>query len=98
MKKKRKTTPRRDFRGHVFTATGKDTDIKNLSLIDLFDNLIVELDRLNALADLLGCCPDPIEPRTAGGIELLVKDCTRRAEAILRTFLGKGGAEPEEES
>jgi len=81
--KKRRDSPRTDFREHAFTATGKDTDLQNFTSLDLQDNLNAELHRLDALAELLGCTNDIVDARFLAGIALLLQDISRRMSAAL---------------
>ena len=37
---------RPDYREFVFTATDRETDLGSLEMIDVYDNLVVEVDRL----------------------------------------------------
>lgn len=84
--KKRQSAPRPDFRGFIFTASGKDVDPQAVTAIDLFDNMVVELDRLHALAELLAAVEDEVDARVASGLALLLKDIERRARCILESF------------
>ncbi len=72
-----------DFREFVFTATGVDTDVARLTPIDVHDNLLPELDRLEALAELLGGAREEVDPRILAGAGLLLRDIQRRMRAIL---------------
>ena len=78
-----------DFREFVFTASGKDIDLNNVSPIDVADNLAVETEKIFAIGDLLESATDSIEPRVASGLGLVLKDSTKRIEAVLRAGLGK---------
>jgi len=72
-----------DFREFVFTATGKDIDLGYVGIVDVYDNIILELDRLQAIAELLASIYEPIESAAASGLALLLKDIHKRARAIL---------------
>jgi len=73
-----------DFREFVFRATGKDTDPASFDRIDLFDNLVGELDRLAALAELLDCLHDEsLDRRAVSGLALLLGDIRARMRKIL---------------
>ena len=76
-----------DFRDFVFTATGRDTDLNKLSMIDVYDNVIAELDRLGAIVELLECANDSMEPEALGGVALLLKDIRSRMRAILEVAM-----------
>ena len=75
-----------DFRGFAFRASGSDTSLP-LSAIDLHDNLVEELDRLAAVADLLGAA-EKEAPDTLGGVALLLKDIHDRIRAALKAARG----------
>jgi hypothetical protein len=78
----------RDFREHVFTATGKDTDLHDFTVIDAYDNVLPELERLGALADLLASQDDDeCSSETIGGVALLLKDIQRRLTTIMHTAI-----------
>lgn len=81
-----------DFREFLFRATGKDTDLANLSRIDLFDNLAPEVDRLKALADLLEDAQED-EPgaHVESGLALLLGDIASRMRRILELTVAKSG-------
>lgn len=74
------------YRDFVFTATGRDIDPKRLTGVDLYDNMVVELDRLHALADLLSLVNDEVDAQVASGLALLLKDVERRSRCILEAF------------
>ena len=76
----------RSFKELVFTATGRDIDLKNVTGIDLYDNLVRELDRLKALASLLESAEDELDGEVVSGIGLLLKDVEKRARVILEAF------------
>lgn len=82
-----------DFREFLFRATGKDTDLANLSRIDLFDNLAPEVDRLKALADLLEDAQEEDEPgaHVESGLALLLGDIASRMRRILELTVAKSG-------
>ncbi len=44
---------RSDFREYLFTATGRDTPLPALTLLDFEDNVIAELRRLETMAELM---------------------------------------------
>jgi hypothetical protein len=75
-----------DFREFVFTATGKDTDLDNLTLLDAYDNLAPELDRIAALCQLLEDS-EGLDDRALDGVALLLKDTYGRMRTILETAL-----------
>lgn len=81
-----------DFREFLFRATGKDTDLGNLGRIDLYDNLIVEADRLKALAELLDDAQDD-EPgaHVRSGLALLMGDIAARMRGMLEVSIAKSG-------
>jgi len=77
-----------DFREHVFTATGKDTDLRDFTFIDTYDNVLPELERLGALADLLGSQgDDECSSETIGGVALLLKDIQRGLTTIMHAAI-----------
>jgi hypothetical protein len=82
-----------DLRQFVFTATGKETDVLNLTIIDVYDNLIVEVDRLSAIEGLLLSISE-LEIETSHGLALLLGDIRRRMQMILELSLTK--REPKE--
>ena len=84
--------PVRDLWQFVFTATGKDTDVGDLTMIDVYDNLIVEADRLAVLESLLSSTSDS-EIKTPHGLALLLGDIRRRMQTILELALPKRGAQ-----
>lgn len=55
-------------------------------VLDVYDGLVVELDRLRALAELLGCAGDRLDPRVLGGVACLLEDVERRMREVLRRF------------
>lgn len=72
----------------VFTATGKETDVDDLTMVDVYDNLIVEAERLAAIEDLLLSNADSgIE--SSHGLALLLGDIRRRMQMILELALAK---------
>jgi len=81
-----------DFREFLFRATGKDTDLGSLDRIDLYDNLIVEADRLKALAELLEDARDDEQgPHVGSGLALLLGDIAARMRGILELSVAKSG-------
>jgi hypothetical protein len=58
--------------------------------LDLYDALRPEIDRLGAVAELLGCASTELDPGTLGGVSLLLDDIRRRMDAALKTFRGGG--------
>jgi hypothetical protein len=53
---------RTDFREFLFTATGRETPLPALPLLDLEDNVNAELRRLQTLAELVQACnPDEVD-------------------------------------
>ena len=85
MKKRR--AGNHDFREHVFTATGKETNLGKFSLIDAYDNITAELDRLKAIAELLDVANDSFDPNTLQGVALLLNDIHRKIRAIMETAI-----------
>ena len=86
-----KSSKSTDFKRFLFLATGRDTDIRKITLLDVADNVYGELDRLKAVAALLRSLEDEIEPEIASGLGSLILDCCRRAETVLELALeGKG--------
>ena len=78
-----------DFREFLFRATGKDTDLGHL---DLFDNLIAEVDRLKALAELLeDAQQDELGSHVGSGLALLLGDIASRMRGILELSVAKVG-------
>lgn len=73
-----------DLRRFLFRATGEATDPSDLSLIDLYDNWVVELDRLAALAELLACSAGELDARLLSGAAALLKDVEERMREVLR--------------
>ncbi|HXG60173.1 MAG TPA: hypothetical protein VNO22_02255 [Planctomycetota bacterium] len=53
-------------------------------VLDFYDGLVVELDRLRALAELLGCAGERLDPRVLGGVACLLEDVERRMREALR--------------
>lgn len=73
-----------DHRKFVFTATGETTDIANFGVEDLYDNMIAEIDRLDALIGLLSAVRrDEVEPHVLSGLALLLGDVRARMRAML---------------
>lgn len=70
----------------VFTATGADTDLQNLSAIDLYDNVIVECDRLHAIKELLLTAEDRLDSADLPGVALLLGDVEARVRTILNIY------------
>lgn len=79
MKRRRQS---RDFREFVFTATGPETDLNDLSMIEVADNLLAESERLHVLETLLGSYTDT-EIGSCTGLARLLGDIRRRTEVIL---------------
>lgn len=71
----------RDFREFVFTATGSGTRTAPLDPLDLIDNLAAEVDRLEAIEDLL---ERSVEPVRGSGLGLLIGDVRRRLREMIR--------------
>ena len=86
---KRHNQNREDYREFLFTASGKDIDPRNLSQIDVYDNVAAELDRLKAIADLMNLCSDGLEPEILSGVGSIVKQIHGRMEKILDLSLDK---------
>ena len=81
-----------DYREFLFRATGKDTDLASLDRIDLYDNLIAEVNRLKALAELLeDARDDELGPHVGSGLALLLDDIAARMRAILELAVAKSG-------
>lgn len=74
------------FAEFVFTATGADTDLKGLSAIDLFDNVIVECDRLHAIKELMQAAGGEVESHELPNISLLLGDVEARLRTILSLY------------
>ena len=74
----------KNYRSFVFTASGPETYLERFSGIDLYDNLIVEVDRLDAMAALLGGSREGLETETLAGVALLLGDVGRRMREILK--------------
>lgn len=73
-----------DYREFVFTATREGTDVRNLDVATLFDNMIAEIDRLGALVELLSAVnSDEFEPRVLPGVALLLGDVRARMRTML---------------
>lgn len=53
-------------------------------VLDFYDGLVVELDRLRALAELLGCAGEKLDPRVLGGVACLLEDVEHRMREALR--------------
>ncbi|MFN3483953.1 MAG: hypothetical protein ACK44W_00475 [Planctomycetota bacterium] len=53
-------------------------------VLDFYDGWVVELDRLRALAELLGCAGERLDPRVLGGVACLLEDVERRMREALR--------------
>lgn len=72
-----------DLRRFLFTATGEHTDPG-----DTFDNLMAELDKLEAVIELLEVANvDEMDSSVVPHVGLLLKDIWRRMEAIVRLGL-----------
>lgn len=80
---KRTVVPSDDYREFVFRATGRKTDLGNVSPVELHDNLSVELDRLKALGDLLAGCDGPLEVVVSKGLAEVLRDIQERMREIL---------------
>lgn len=64
---------------------GPDSEV-----LDFYDGLVVELDRLRALAELLGCAGERLDPGVLGGVACLLEDVERRMrEALRRLWEGR---------
>lgn len=79
----------RDFREHLFGATGADTDLSTFDMIDLYDNLAGELDELAAIAELLLCAKD-FDDEAVGGVAQILKRIHKRTRAMLEIALEQG--------
>jgi hypothetical protein len=74
-------------RGRKADAGRADPDV-----LDIYDGLVVELDRLRALAELLGCAGERLDPSVLGGVACLLEDVERRMrEALRRLWKGRKG-------
>jgi hypothetical protein len=74
-------------RGRVRKASAGRADP---DVLDLYDGLVVELDRLRALAELLGCAGERLDPSVLGGVACLLEDVERRMrEALRRLWEGR---------
>lgn len=81
-----------DFREFLFRATGEHTDVANLDWIDVHDNLICELERLGALAELLEMAGnEELSPAVGSGLALLLGDIRARMRTILELGQPKPG-------
>ncbi len=83
-----------DLRAFLFTATGDTVDPNKVSAIELYDNLIIECDRLRTLAELLSVRQEALEAEGATGLALLLGDVERRSRAILEAFGRSRAARP----
>lgn len=73
-----------DYRDFVFTTTRKNTDVAKLDMITLFDNMVGEIERLDALMDLLSTANAyEFQPRHLSGVSLLLSDVRARMRAML---------------
>jgi hypothetical protein len=72
-----------DFREFVFAATGKETEPATLSYIDVYDNLMAELDRLEALAKLLEDAAEDLEAETSRAVGAILRDIRKKMGVIL---------------
>lgn len=73
-----------DYRDLLFTATRKDTDVGRLDLLTFADNLIAEIDRLDAVIELLGSAKtDEFDARAFSGVSLLLGDIRLRIRTML---------------
>lgn len=77
-----------DLWRHVFTATGGQTDPRHLTMVDVFDNLIVEAERLATLEELLSSNPDS-ELVSIHGLAFLLGDIRRRMQTVLEMAVMK---------
>jgi len=77
---------RTDFREFLFTATGRETPLPTLSLLDFEDNVNAELRRLQTLAELMQAAnPDEVDGnlmKDAGAMLSEVHARLRRIVAI----------------
>ena len=73
-----------DYREFVFTATRNDTDVAKLDVMTLFDNMVAEIERLDALIELLTTInADDFESRHLSGVALLLSDVRARMRTML---------------
>jgi hypothetical protein len=80
---------KKDFREFVFRATGRTTDIENLTPIDIYDNLVVELDRLKAVGELMSSSNGEIEIAAILGLSEVIRDIEERMREVLRQSMRK---------
>jgi hypothetical protein len=77
-----------DYREFVFTTTRKDTDVAKLDIMTLFDNMVGEIERLDALIELLTTInADDFEARHLSGVGLLLSDVRARMRTMLNLAL-----------
>ncbi len=57
------------------------------SFLDVYDDIIPELERLDAIADLFTCTTDSLEMRTVHGVALILNDIRERTRTVLETAL-----------
>jgi len=80
---KRRGRPRKARRYTPMVPTVVDQQL----IIDLYDNAVAQLERLEALAELLECANDTVEARVMGGVGLLLKDIHGRMKGDLEAAL-----------
>ncbi len=84
MSSKKGSRPRASLARFVFRATGGAEGPSGISPLDLRDNLSAEIDRLFALADLLLCAGDRLDPGRLGSVAELLRDVADRMAEILK--------------
>lgn len=80
---KRRVLPSDDYREFVFRATGRTTNLENVSPVELRDNLLVELDRLRALARLMAGCGEDLRAGIVQGLAEVLRDIDHQMRALL---------------
>ena len=87
----RKDLTFQELRRFLFASTGELTDHKKLSAIDACDNLVGELDRLDAIGELLTIANDELSQEHVISTGLLLKDVHLRMRTILDLWNAKLG-------
>ena len=83
-KRKRPTARKPRYSRFLFRATGEETSPRKFTVIDLYDNAIVELDRLRAVGVLMTDPPDDLDREVATGVAGIIGDCEERMRELLR--------------
>lgn len=81
--RKYRVVHRDDFREFLFTATGKATQIDQLNLLDVADNLLPELDGLRSLVGLLMTTSDEMDAEGLQGMGLILRGMEARMRRIV---------------